>query len=90
MNIGTRANEFPKRYKGWKHFGIKLKKIVEKTTTNNKEYKQARWRDVNHNKHGKWYCSVCGSKCVGWFGLKPKRNRGQKPRNKNKPWRKIQ
>ena len=86
---GTRADTCPKRWRGWNHYGIrfsKTKKILDETD-HNKLYKQARWREVNQ-KRFKRYCTVCGSECIGWYGKKQKRNNGQKPCNKNKPWRK--
>lgn len=91
MDFGTRANTFPKRWKDWHHYGLKFKKTskVLKETTHNKLYKIAKWNKDHWYKYNCGYCYICGSKCVGWWGKKNKRNRGKKPKYKEKPWRKY-
>lgn len=86
MMTKTGGNELPKRWRGDYFYGYKLSKTkkILKTTTHNKLYKIAKWNYVRHCEY-RYYCYICGNNEN--IRRKSKRNRGQKPKTKNKPWR---
>ena len=86
-NLPTTANVLPKRWKGVYVYGFNFSKSKQilKTTTHNRLYKIVRWNLARHQQY-RYYCYICGNNEN--YKLKEKRNRGQKPKSKRKPWAK--
>lgn len=90
-NLATSANCNRKRSRGKKFYGLNFKKSAAtlKETDDNRLYKAVKWsRDRRREFGSRGYCYICGGNCGFYMGGKQKRGGGQKPRNKNKPWRK--